>query len=323
MFQVSYTGGAAGTELTSLTINLHDTCLFDTVAGGAGVGGAFPLKILSHDGFNLVDANGNEVSSVNVPDGATTLTLNFQNFNAGDKLVFSIDVDETIGLNAVAVGSEFVSQTIVIGGKTYIAQGATLDGTFTAPHMVDAAVSTDFINIDHEKNPGAEFFTGDLNTLLPNVDYNNAAANAWMPSNCSPGYVYTAGALGSVTQTPLPITLSGTVFDDLNADNLPAIRAMPGIGSVTLDRCTNWTPTATTSPPARRPRPTPTGNYISTGFLPGTYQVVETQPDGYLIVGDTPGTVNGEIRRRGDHGRHPQRHQPRRRRRQRPQRLRP
>ena len=155
MFQVSYMGGAPGTELTSLTINLHDTCLFDTVAGGAGVGGAFPLKILSHDGFNLVDANGNEVSSVNVPDGATTLTLNFQNFNAGDKLVFSIDVNETIGLNAVAVGSEFVSQTIVIGGKTYIAQGATLDGTFTAPHMVDAAVSTDFINIDHEKNPGA------------------------------------------------------------------------------------------------------------------------------------------------------------------------
>ena len=30
--------------------------------------------------------------------------------------------------------------------------------------------------------------------------------------------------------------------------------------------------------------------------MPGTYQVVETQPDGYLSVGDTPGTVGGQTR---------------------------
>ena len=30
--------------------------------------------------------------------------------------------------------------------------------------------------------------------------------------------------------------------------------------------------------------------------MPGTYQVVETQPDGYLSVGDTPGTVDGQTR---------------------------
>ena len=38
------------------------------------------------------------------------------------------------------------------------------------------------------------------------------------------------------------------------------------------------------------------GNYEFDGLLPGTYQVVETQPDGYLSVGDTPGTVNGQTR---------------------------
>ena len=194
----------------------------------------------------------------------------------------------------MAVGSEFVSQTIVIGGQTYIAQGATLDATFTAPHMQDAAVSTDFINIDHEKNPGAEFFTGDLYTLLPNVDYNNAAANAWMPSNCSPGYVYTAGANGSVTQTPLPITLSGTVFDDFNADNQQQ-SGEPGIGDVTLtlyelDDNGNYVATGKTT------TTDDAGNYKFDGLLPGTYQVVETQPDGYLSVGDTPGTVDGETR---------------------------
>ena len=53
------------------------------------------------------------------------------------------------------------------------------------------------------------------------------------------------------------------------------------------------------------------GNYVSTGqttttdangdysfknLEPGTYRVVETQPAGYLSVGDTPGTVNGATR---------------------------
>ena len=38
------------------------------------------------------------------------------------------------------------------------------------------------------------------------------------------------------------------------------------------------------------------GNYKFDGLLPGTYRVVETQPDGYLSVGDTPGTVDGATR---------------------------
>ena len=38
------------------------------------------------------------------------------------------------------------------------------------------------------------------------------------------------------------------------------------------------------------------GYYQFTGLLPGTYRVVETQPEGYLSVGDTAGTVNGATR---------------------------
>ena len=38
------------------------------------------------------------------------------------------------------------------------------------------------------------------------------------------------------------------------------------------------------------------GNYKFEGLLPDTYRVVETQPNGYLSVGDTPGTVNGSTR---------------------------
>ena len=115
-------------QLTSLTINLHDTSLFDTVAGGAGYGGAFPFTVISHTGFELVDANGNEVSSVTVPDGATTLTLYFKDFTAGEKLVFSVDVDEAVGGNETVDGSELVDQKLTISGQPYTAKGATLDG---------------------------------------------------------------------------------------------------------------------------------------------------------------------------------------------------
>ena len=140
-----------------------------------------------------------------------------------------------------------------------------------------------------------------------------------MPGECSPGPVYTAAASGAVTQTPLPITLSGTVFEDLNIDNMQDSGEL-GIAGVTLTlyELDNGSYVAT----GKTATTDANGNYKFDGPLPGTYRVVETQPDGYLSVGDTPGTVNGADPRRRDHRRYPQQHQPRRRRRQHPQRFR-
>ena len=76
VFQVSYTGGVTVTTLTSLTINLHDTTLFDTVAGGAGYGSAFPLTIISHDGF--------QITGTSVADGGTQLVLSLSGWSISE-----------------------------------------------------------------------------------------------------------------------------------------------------------------------------------------------------------------------------------------------
>ena len=51
LFEVSFTGGAGGTQLTQLTQSDDDDTFFHTAPGGAGVYGSFPLTIVSHDGF--------------------------------------------------------------------------------------------------------------------------------------------------------------------------------------------------------------------------------------------------------------------------------
>ncbi len=94
-------------------------------------------------------------------------------------------------------------------------------------------------------------------------------------------------------QTPLPIKLSGTVFDDLNADNAQE-SGEPGIGGVRLDllflQDGQYVATGMTTTTAAD------GSYSFAGLTPGTYRVAETQPDGYLSVGAAAGTVDGQTR---------------------------
>ena len=109
---------AAPTEPNSTQLTIDPTTRSSTRQPAApGVYGYFPLTIVSHDGF--------EVTSSSVVNGGTQLVLTFSGFQAGEKLVFSIDVDENGNLepNAVVEGAEF--------------EGATLTGSFTAPHMQD------------------------------------------------------------------------------------------------------------------------------------------------------------------------------------------
>ena len=266
LFQVSFTGGADGSQLAQLRIDTNNT-FFDIAAGGDGAYGSFPLSILSHDGFDIVSSS--------VVDGGTALILTFSGFAAGEKLVFTIDVDELGNLqpNAVAEGAEF--------------EGATLTATFSAPHMYDLT-TPGFIYYDDFDLTG----TG-LEDALPNNDYDNDAALAYVPTTCSAGPVYTAAANGSITQTPLPISLSGTVFHDLNANNVQETGDL-GLVGVTLalyelqgSQYVATGQTATTDGD---------GNYQFDDLLPGTYKVVETQPNGYLSVGATAGTVDGQTR---------------------------
>ena len=272
LLEITFSGGADGTKLAELQIDtdklgdalgLGDT-FFDIVSGGAGVYGYYPFEVMASDGIDSV--------SVEVADGGTMLTLTFEGFDAGEKLVFSIDVDEQglLSANAVAEGAEF--------------EGSILSATFTAPYYA-VATGSDIFYDEYDDSLTAAGLD------LPDDDFDPPSDYA--PEESSPGPVYTAAAIFSIEQTPLPITMSGTVFEDLNVDNQQQT-GEPGIAGVELtllelvDGEYVDTGVSTTTDAD--------GYYEFNDLLPGTYRVVETQPSGYLSVGAAAGNVAGETR---------------------------
>ncbi|HEY4759222.1 MAG TPA: SdrD B-like domain-containing protein, partial [Thermoguttaceae bacterium] len=272
LLEITFSGGAAGTQLTELRIDtdklgdgltIGDT-FFDTATGGMGAFGSTPFTIISQSGIDSVIAN--------VTDGGTLLVLNFNGFNAGEKLVFGIDVDEQgfLGPNAVAEGNEF--------------EGSKLFAVFTAPHYYSAEGMDIFYDAFDSKLSG----TG---LDLPNDNY--SPPSPYMPPGAEPGPVYTAGAIFPLEQQPLPITISGNVFEDLNRDN-NRDPGEPGIAGVSLALYSlGFEGYAATGISIVTDA---TGHYSFEGLLPDIYQIVETQPEDYLSVGAIPGTVGGATR---------------------------
>ena len=96
-FAVSFRGGADHTELTRLEIHGDQNAFgfsvgdvfFDNAESGFGADNAADFRIVS------LNATSSTASvSVSVLDGGSLLVLEFEDFRAGDQLVFSIDVDE-------------------------------------------------------------------------------------------------------------------------------------------------------------------------------------------------------------------------------------
>jgi protocatechuate 3,4-dioxygenase beta subunit len=270
-FTISWSGGAPGTELTQLTIStdpngkptvqLGDP-FFDTAPGSLSTYNYAPLDIVSHNGF--------DVTAQNPALGSTQLVLNFSGFTAGKQLVFTIDVEDldTNGVNATVNGHEF--------------EGSQMIGTFSAPHYQDDTLNGTF----------EEFFQNseDASGLpLPDKDYIGGLIGGTVV-NTLPTPVYTAGAFVGNQQTPLPITLQGDVYYDSDLDNVLK-PGDPGIGNVQLNlysyNGTAYVPTGTTTTTDAN------GDYKFTGVLPGEYEIVETQPNGYLPVGSSAGNVGG------------------------------
>jgi protocatechuate 3,4-dioxygenase beta subunit len=264
--EITFEGGAPGTQLSELSIDTDKEgnglsigdCLFDTAPGGLGAYESHPLVITGSAGIDSIDSS--------VADGGTRLVFHFAGFDPGEKLVFTIDVDEMgfLGPNSLAEGNEF--------------EGSMLSATFTAPHFYDASGKDMFIDFYDSKLAGSGL-------PLPPDNY--------MPSSEAPHADLTAGAIFSLEQEPLPIRISGTVFEDMNADNTQQ-PGDPGMASVRLDLLrlegSEYVPTGRSATTA------PDGSYWFDGLLPGTYRIAETQPDGYTSVGAKPGTVGGQTR---------------------------
>ncbi len=266
LFEITFSGGAPGTQLTELRIDTDPLGLgtghygvpfFHTAPGGPGVYGYAPPEVVRNEGIGSVEFE--------VENGSTLLIIRFSGFHAGDRLVFSIDVDEGGPMpSALVEGGEF--------------EGSVLSAAFAAPHYYTA----DGSGIFYDKFDPARAESG---LDLPPESYS--------PPLDSPHPVHTAGVFFSVEQTPLPISLAGTVFEDGNMNNRRE-PGEPGIAGVELAlyvlRDFGYVHSGLTTVTDAY------GDYRFDNLLPDTYRVVQTQPDGYLSVGARAGTVDGAER---------------------------
>ncbi|MEQ8785193.1 MAG: SdrD B-like domain-containing protein [Pirellulaceae bacterium] len=276
-FELTFTGGAADTTLNRITINGDQTpannnlipiplaqgdVFFDTVDGGLGADHAFPFTIVSNSGVGSVQAF--------VVDGTTTLVLQFTGFEAGDKLVFSIDVDEVEKINAADPNQGFDPVT---SGLEF--EGSSFKAEFSAPHYHDVEGTSTFLNFYD-----ASFVGKNLN--LPADDFQGKRDRS-------------AGTVVDLQQQPLPVTIAGNVWHDRDFD-LQHDAGEEGIAGVTLQLWkkndvgvyvnTGFTETTDAQ-----------GDYkfdVNYNLLPGTYRVMEGPAAGYAYdVGAVPGTVDG------------------------------
>ena len=275
-FYVTFRGGAAGTQLTRLVIDTDQGSpgfstgdnLFDTILGGLGADNALPFKLEL-----ITSQSSNARVSAQVSDGGMQLILTFENFYAGDKVKFSIDVDELQRFHNEQ-SPEAINPNIdpITSGVEFA--DSKIRATFIAPHFEMAAAESSFVNL---------------------YDPVFAPTGLDLPSDNTAGLRdRTAGAAATITQIPKPIELSGTVYVDNNL-SLTQDAGEVGIAGVplTLFRLENGNYISTGNNTTTDQQ----GRYqfgINLGLPPGTYQIRETQPAGYLSVGAVPGLLNGQ-----------------------------
>ncbi len=298
-FELTFIGGAEGSRLTRVVLdgdqvndygNLpglsNGDVIFDTVRDedSLGVDEAFPFHIeamLRADGSPHTDG---QVRAI-VQDGESLLVLEFENFAAGDRLRFSIDVDEVEeydpriesvglhneGLDPLTSGAEF--------------QGVLFAAEFQAPGFHDALIESTFLNRYDD-------------SFAENA--NEAGGFLVLPADNDGGLRdRTAGASGWRQQQPLPIAISGTVFHDQNLDltrqadedpiadaRLALYRLESNGYQPVRDEAGRGVETVTDA----------MGRYafgFERNLPPGTYQVRQTQPTGFPIsVGAILGSVD-------------------------------
>lgn len=277
-FQISFEGGAPGTELTHLVIDgdhyapglSFGDMIFDTAPGGLGADNSDAFKITSSNGITSVTAH--------VVDGSSRLEFDFQGFNAGEKLIFTIDVDEmqdfTPGLTDVNIINQGMDP--IASGVEF--QGSKLTADFTAPHYYDTTGSGEFRNFYDQLFTGSNLLVTQGNSNGLPDDNNNGQRDR------------STGVMVQLQQTPLPIKLRGHVEltdrnGDCMADNPDADSTPLANVKITLKNEAGQI-VATTLTDAE-------GNYFFENLLPGTYTLTEETPAGLIDADSEVGTING------------------------------
>jgi serine-aspartate repeat-containing protein C/D/E len=269
-FEITFSGGSVGTQLTRITISGDQNIkgfgvgdvFFDITADGLGADDAYDFHVNRSDGFDHVRAT--------VRDGTTTLALEFDGFHAGDSLRFAIDVDEVEDYDPDEDNIDILNEGFdpITSGVEF--QGSQLTVEFAASDFYDVAKTVEFRN----RYDDALIASG---LDLPADDVNNQRDR-------------TAGAFAQLQQHFVPASISGFVYHDRSNDGKRDANE-DGIGGVTI----GVIPVETVDEqPAMTVITDSSGFYRVNGLAPGMYRIVEVeQPTGFLDGQDTVGVVGG------------------------------
>ncbi len=275
-FEVTFEGGAPGTQLTRLVIDGDQDdvgfgegdVFFDNLPGGFGADNSFPFTLLQ-----LNTANPDATVQASITDGQSQLVLDLTGFQAGDKLLFSVDVDEVEDFDPDSRDLDLINEGFdpITSGVEF--QGSRFTAQFSAPHYHAAGGTGEFRN---------------------RYDDALAATNLDLPADNDGGLRDRRdGVVVTVEQQPLPISIAGTVFldHDLNLQQDPAETGLADVElSLWKQEGAQYQATGHTT------HTDEVGNYefgFDLNLLPGTYQVREVQPPGLYSVGAIAGTVAG------------------------------
>lgn len=290
-FEVSFSGGAETTQLTQFTINgdqdssgtLSDgDMFFDFEESQPGAAGSHPFEF---DAANSRGVSAADVEGFSVSTDGLSLTVNVRNFEAGDVFAFSIDVDEVerFRTDKIASGVEFEASFF---------DAAFVDENYTfEARDISASVVIDGGFVQQQREG---IFYDEYDNLLAAGENDSQGILDLTRDNEEGNRNRTAGAIDAYDLVEKPISISGNVYHDenLNCFHDPGEDGIQGV-EIELQRLNQDTgayeSVATTLTD-------PDGNYEfgeSLGLKPGTYRLVQMQPDGYLDVGASAGNVDG------------------------------
>ena len=278
-FILSFTGGAANTELREIRIRTDKDGdgisvgdpIFDTAAGGRGKNGFHDFRIVG-----VHSEDGREIgATADVDDGGQELVIRLDQFRAGDRLEFTLDVDEVLR-NVPDLDLFNQRLDVITSGQEF--QDSILEATFRAPHFQEATADAVFLN--DFGDPAASH-----GLKLPPDDGNDVDSR---PNR-------SAAALASTVQVPKPVSISGHVWldNDLDRSRESGEQRLSGV------QLSLWKlnpASGSYGDTGHRTSTDAAGRYVfpkSLGLTPGTYRVVESQPEGLFSVAAVPGSVDG------------------------------
>ncbi len=288
-FEVTFEGGSDTTELSQFVIS-GDQDLSGTLSDGdmffdadGNTPGTAEFHGFEFDAANSSGVNASDIVSATVSADGLSLTVDVNNFEAGDVLAFTIDVDEVEGRrnDRIASGVEFESSLFT----------ATFDDAHFTFAGLDVEAQTTLIDGFVQDQTEGLFFD-EYDDLLTEGENISGGLLDLTRDNELGLEDRTAGAIDAYELVPRPIEISGTVFHDENLDWVQGSDE-DGIADVEirlqkLDETTGqYEDVAQTTTDAN-------GDYSfgqNLGLTPGEYQIIEVQPAGFLDVGASVGTV--------------------------------